>query len=167
MGQHVGLRGAHDEDAGPDPGSPTHDSWYAATMKTGRPQSRTTLGTGVVRGPLHGVGVVGRCTHAGARVHDPITSWSLHVERGVPRVPACRCVAVLGRLYSYSYRLDRCPSRASGKCVPLGSLGLGAYWAGACQRGLRGSNDSIGHRVRVPCAVCTCAPHHHTPRDTL
>ena len=30
VGQHV-LRGAQDEDAGPDPGSPMHDSWYERT----------------------------------------------------------------------------------------------------------------------------------------
>ena len=28
VGQHVSLRGAQDEDAGPDPGGPMHDSWY-------------------------------------------------------------------------------------------------------------------------------------------
>ena len=28
VGQHVSLCGAQDEDAGPDPGGPMHDSWH-------------------------------------------------------------------------------------------------------------------------------------------
>ena len=28
MGQHVGLSGAHDDDAAPDPGSPAYDPWW-------------------------------------------------------------------------------------------------------------------------------------------
>ena len=28
VGQHVGLSGAHDDDAAPDPGSPAYDPWW-------------------------------------------------------------------------------------------------------------------------------------------
>ena len=44
VSQHISLRGAHDDDTAPAPGSPTRDSWYEwyddDVMKTERPQSR-------------------------------------------------------------------------------------------------------------------------------